>query len=81
MNAESQTATAAPSGLTTAIYTVSGMTCGHCVHAVTTELGDIDGVHEVQVDLASGDVRVASTHQLDFVQVRAAIDEAGYQLA
>ena len=47
----------------------------------TTELGAIAGVHEVHVDLTTGDVaRVEATRRLDVAEVRTAIDEAGYQL-
>ncbi|WP_252275100.1 heavy-metal-associated domain-containing protein [Nocardioides sp. LMS-CY] len=66
---------------TTRTYRVHGMTCGHCVGAVTRELGSLDGVSDVQVDLATGDVTVRSGRPLDDVEVAAAIDEAGYELA
>ena len=65
-------------------YAVSGMTCGHCVTAVTDELSALDGVTQVSVDLVSGGlstVRVASNIRLDRAAVSAAVDEAGYQLA
>ena len=65
----------------TSTYTVSGMTCGHCVSAVTTELSAIDGVGDVRVDLASGAVTVTSDGPLSDEAVRAAVDEAGYDLA
>lgn len=61
-------------------YQVSGMTCGHCVQAVTTELSALPGVTEVKVDLESGMVDVESTAPLDEDTVAAAIDEAGYTL-
>ncbi|MBY8871713.1 heavy-metal-associated domain-containing protein [Micromonospora sp. PLK6-60] len=61
-------------------YQVQGMTCGHCVNAVNTELRAIPGVDDVQVDLASGQVTVTSEHPLDPDTVRAAVDEAGYDL-
>ena len=61
------------------MYTVSGMTCEHCVHAVTTEVGSIDGVEQVAVDLASGRVTVTGDGYTD-AQVAAAVDEAGYEL-
>ncbi len=64
----------------TASYTVSGMTCGHCVASVTEEVSAIAGVTGVQVDLATGKVTVNSTAPLAEADVRAAIDEAGYQL-
>ncbi|MEV4846967.1 copper ion binding protein [Micromonospora matsumotoense] len=61
-------------------YQVKGMTCGHCVNAVTGEVGALDGVTDVQVDLASGRVAVTSDRPLDTGSVRAAVDEAGYDL-
>ncbi|MEU1885391.1 cation transporter [Micromonospora sp. WMMD987] len=61
-------------------YQVKGMTCGHCVSAVSAELAALDGVTEVQVDLASGRVAVTSAGPLDTGDVRAAVDEAGYDL-
>lgn len=64
----------------TKTYTVSGMTCGHCVSAVSTEVGQIPGVTDVQVDLSSGTVTVTSEQPVDDDAVRAAIDEAGYEL-
>jgi copper chaperone len=62
-------------------YTVSGMTCGHCVDAVRSELGEFPGVSAVRVDLTSGAVTVRSDRPLDEAAVRAAVDEAGYALA
>lgn len=64
----------------TATYTVSGMTCGHCVSAVTEEVTKISGVTDVQVDLASGAVTIASESGVDDNAVQAAVDEAGYEL-
>ncbi|MEU5829195.1 heavy-metal-associated domain-containing protein [Micromonospora tulbaghiae] len=61
-------------------YQVSGMTCGHCVNSVSTELSALPGVTDVQVDLASGRVTVTSQNALDADAVRAAVDEAGYDL-
>jgi len=66
---------------TTATYSVQGMSCGHCVAAVSSELTQLPGVTHVDVDLASGDVVVTSTAPLDPAAVAAAIDEAGYELA
>jgi len=63
---------------------VNGMTCGHCVTAVTEELSALDGVQSVAVDLVAGGastVTVASDAPLPDDAVRAAIDEAGYELA
>jgi copper ion binding protein len=65
----------------TSTYTVTGMTCAHCVQAVTSELSELSGVDAVQVDLASGAVTVTSAAPLAAVDVRAAVDEAGYELA
>lgn len=65
----------------TSTYTVTGMTCGHCVQAVTGELSTLPGVADVQVDLASGAVIVTSDAPLADDAVRAAVDEAGYELA
>jgi copper chaperone len=64
----------------TATYTVSGMTCGHCVSSVTEEVGTIPGVTDVQVDLASGAVTITSDSPVEDAAVRAAVDEAGYEL-
>ncbi|MFI6241745.1 heavy-metal-associated domain-containing protein [Micromonospora sp. NPDC050795] len=61
-------------------YQVQGMTCGHCVSAVSAEVGAITGVRDVQVDLAAGRVHVSSDQPLDTAVVRAAVDEAGYDL-
>ena len=60
--------------------TVSGMTCAHCVMSVTEEITAIDGVTDVAVDLPTGAVAVTSDHPLDEGQVRAAVEEAGYEL-
>jgi copper chaperone CopZ len=62
-------------------YSVIGMTCGHCVSAVTTELSRLPGVREVEVDLSTGTVTVASDGLLPIDEVRLAVDEAGYALA
>jgi copper chaperone len=62
-------------------YTVTGMTCAHCVRSVTEEIGEIDGVIDVAVDLPTGAVAVTSDRPLDEAQVRAAVEEAGYVLA
>jgi len=70
--------------MTTTTYAVTGMSCEHCVKAVTTELGALDGVSAVTVDLVAGGssrVTVASDRQLPEGAVIAALDEAGgYQL-
>ncbi len=64
----------------TAEYTVSGMTCGHCVASVTEEVQEIPGVTEVEVDLQTGGLRVTSTTPVPATDVRAAVEEAGYRL-
>ncbi len=61
-------------------YTVSGMTCAHCVMSVTEEITALDGVTDVAVDLPTGAVAVTSERPLDSAQVRAAVEEAGYAL-
>jgi len=63
------------------VYEVSGMTCGHCVGAVTQEIEALDGVTDVRVELATGAVTVTSEQPLDRAAVAAAVDEAGYELA
>jgi copper chaperone len=62
-------------------YTVTGMTCGHCVASVTEEISEIDGVTDVAVDLPTGAVTVTTDRLVDEADVRAAVEEAGYQLA
>lgn len=67
----------------TAIFKVSGMTCGHCVHAVTEEVSAIPGVTGVEVELVKGGdsvVTVTSVGPVAEDAVRAAVDEAGYAL-
>ena len=67
--------------MTTSTYTVVGMTCGHCVAAVTEEVGKIDGVTNVDVELASGRVTVESDQPVDDAAFAAAVDEAGYTVS
>jgi copper chaperone CopZ len=64
----------------TSTYTVTGMTCGHCVQAVTGELSALPGVDAVQIDLGTGAVTVTSAAPLAGDAVRAAVDEAGFEL-
>ncbi|MEV7189962.1 heavy-metal-associated domain-containing protein [Kitasatospora sp. NPDC093102] len=64
----------------TITYTVSGMTCGHCEKAVNEEVSALAGVTEVTADANAGTVTISSTAPLDEEQVRAAVDEAGYEL-
>lgn len=67
--------------MTTSTYTVTGMTCQHCAGAVKEELGRIAGVTDVDVDLPSGTVTVVSELPVADADVRAMVDEAGYELA
>jgi copper chaperone len=67
--------------VTTTSYTVVGMTCGHCVNAVTEEVSAVPGVSTVDVDLESGGLTVSSDAPVDEAAVRAAVEEAGYSLA
>lgn len=64
---------------TTSTYTVTGMTCDHCVASVTEEVSEVPGVTDVVVDLATG--RLSVTGDADAQSVREAVVEAGYQLA
>lgn len=64
----------------TTTYKVSGMTCDHCINAVTNELLAIEGVTAVEVSLESGDVIVTNSREIPLVEIAAAIDEAGYEL-
>ena len=66
--------------MTEATYSVTGMTCDHCVRAVQTEVGKVPGVASVAVDLGAGRVTVSSEQPLDQAAVRAAIEEAGFEL-
>lgn len=68
---------------TTTTYRVSGMTCDHCVGAVTGELSNVPGVTDVHIDLVpdgESAVTVRSADPLDTAAVAEAVDEAGYQL-
>jgi copper chaperone len=67
--------------MSTATYTVTGMTCGHCVSAVTEEVSQVPGVTAVAVDLESGGLTVTSEAPVDETAVRAAVEEAGYGVA
>ena len=68
---------------TTTDYSVTGMTCSHCVHAVREEVSKLSGVTNVKIDLASAGpstVQITSQQGLSVEQVREAVDEAGYEL-
>ncbi|MEV6715218.1 heavy-metal-associated domain-containing protein [Lentzea sp. NPDC051208] len=62
------------------VFTVSGMTCGHCVSSVTEEISQIGGVRNVAVELDAGLVTVTSDQPVAEDDVRAAVTEAGYTL-
>ncbi len=66
--------------MTTATYTVEGMTCEHCVNSVKEEVGSVAGVREVAVDLETGGLTVTSEQPVDMAAVRGAVEEAGYTL-
>lgn len=66
--------------MTTATYTVTGMTCGHCAQSVTEEVSEVPGVADVAVDLPTGAVTVTSEQPLSEDQIRTAVTEAGYEL-
>ncbi|MFI6602891.1 heavy-metal-associated domain-containing protein [Nonomuraea sp. NPDC050536] len=66
--------------MSTATYTVKGMTCGHCVSSVKEEVSEVVGVTSVEVDLASGKLTVGSDSPIDQASISAAVEEAGYEL-
>ncbi|WP_309095465.1 heavy-metal-associated domain-containing protein [Streptomyces sp.] len=68
-------------GSVTTVYKVSGMSCGHCEGAVSGELSQLSGVHSVTAVASTGEVTVVSAAPLDDEAVRAAVDEAGFELA
>lgn len=61
------------------VYEVDGMTCAHCVAAVTDEVGRIPGAETVDVDLATGRLAVRG-EDIKYEDVRTAVEEAGYSL-
>jgi copper ion binding protein len=67
--------------MTTSTYTVVGMTCQHCVTAVTEEVTQVPGVTDLDVDLSTGRLTVNSDTAVDDDAVRAAVEEAGYEIA
>lgn len=68
--------------MTTSNYTVTGMTCEHCVRSVTEEVGAIEGVTDLTVDLATGSLVVTTADApVDDAAVREAVSEAGYSVA
>lgn len=67
--------------MSTSTVMVSGMSCGHCVSSVREQVGAIPGVCDVRVDLATGEVTITSEGPVDAAAVKAAVEDAGYQLA
>jgi len=65
---------------TTSTFQVQGMSCGHCVNSVQSEVSAIDGVTAVDVDLTTGQVTVTSDTPIDPIAVTAAVEEAGYEV-
>lgn len=69
------------SGSVTTVYKVTGMSCGHCEGSVSGEISQIPGVDSVKAVASTGEVTVVSSVPLDDEAVRAAVDEAGFELA
>ncbi|WP_427922368.1 heavy-metal-associated domain-containing protein [Streptomyces sp. cg40] len=67
-------------GSVTTVYKVSGMSCGHCEGSVSGEISGLPGVSSVKAVASSGEVTVVSAAPLDAEAVRAAVDEAGFEL-
>ena len=67
--------------MTTSSFIVVGMSCDHCVRAVTEEIEKLPGVHGVDVDLGTGLVTIESDAPIAEADVRGAVDEAGYEVA
>lgn len=66
--------------MTTSQYTVIGMSCEHCVASVTEEVGAVEGVDSLSVDLDSGALTIQSDGPVNDASVRAAVQEAGYEV-
>ncbi|WOX09804.1 heavy-metal-associated domain-containing protein [Streptomyces sp. N50] len=67
-------------GSVTTVYKVSGMSCGHCEGSVSGEISQLPGVTSVKAVASTGEVTVVSAGPLDDETVRAAVDEAGFEL-
>ncbi|MEV6664335.1 heavy-metal-associated domain-containing protein [Streptomyces nigra] len=67
-------------GSVTAVYKVSGMSCGHCEGAVSGEISGLPGVSSVKAVASTGEVTVVSAAPLEEAAVREAVDEAGFEL-
>jgi copper chaperone len=68
-------------GVTPIVINVTGMTCEHCATAVRTEISGLPGVTNVDVDVASGEVKITAEPVPGHAALRAAVDAAGYELA
>ncbi|MFD6033680.1 heavy-metal-associated domain-containing protein [Streptomyces griseoincarnatus] len=79
-NCSTDTATAEATEGATTVYDVSGMTCGHCKATLTKEIGALDGVLAVNVDLETGQVAVTSSGEPDDALLAKVVDDAGYEL-
>ena len=66
--------------MSTSHYTVVGMTCDHCVASVSEEVSEVPGVETVQVELATGALTITTTQPVPDAAVKAAVEDAGYQL-
>jgi copper chaperone CopZ len=64
----------------TTVYKVSGMSCGHCEGSVSGEISGLPGVSSVKAVASTGEVTVVSAAPLTDEAVRAAVDEAGFEL-
>ena len=83
-NTPTLTATAETHALVAVVcrrFALVGMTCTHCEHAVTTEIGRLAGISTVVADATAGTVTITATRELDVAEVAAAVDDAGYELA
>lgn len=67
--------------MATSTYAVTGMTCEHCVRAVTEEVRRIEGVADVTVDLPTGALTISASQPVQEAAVAEAVEEAGYRLA
>lgn len=67
--------------MSTSVYTVKGMTCSGCMSKVTAAVTGVDGVADVDVDISNGELTVISESPVDPELVRAAVSEAGYEIA
>ncbi|GGO69231.1 heavy-metal-associated domain-containing protein [Nonomuraea cavernae] len=66
--------------MSTSTYVVEGMTCGHCVSSVKEEVGQVEGVTSVEVELDGGLLTVGSDGPVEQAKISAAVEEAGYTL-